>query len=106
MNSGKILSQIVNENDISLNRRVNMMGQQLADAGFEKVKVTLNVTIECVDSDGSGKVKKKIEGSYSGYKTANATTVTSVTSVTPAAPGTPPQQSLPSGWGGNGNSGN
>lgn len=65
----KQANDIISENEISLQRRANMMGQHLANTGFENVKVTIEVKV--VLSNDTGQHTRTISGEYSKYVAGN-----------------------------------
>jgi hypothetical protein len=97
-------ARIINDNDVSFQRRANMLGQHLTNLGFEGVKVAIDVKITVNNDTGqhtrnlSGEYGKfvagvgdfKIGGQGSNWTPGGSPTVT--------GPATPPSGSLPTAW--------
>lgn len=72
MQLGKKVESILNNNDNSIQRRINMMGQELANAGINDVEVEVTVKIKGSDSGGNfqklrtGKFGKFVKGKGPG----------------------------------------
>ena len=72
MQLGKKVEGILNSSDNSIQRRINMMGQELANAGINDVDVEVTVKIKGSDSGGSfqkvrtGKFAKFVKGKGPG----------------------------------------
>lgn len=87
MQLGKKVESILNNNDNSIQRRINMMGQELANVGINDVEVEVTVKIKGSDSGGNfqkvrtgkfgkyvkGKGPGKIGGTDDNVKAADAT---------------------------------
>lgn len=69
MDSLREFSEIINESDVSFQRRANMLGQNLTNRGYDGVKVTVEIKIEA--SNPSGKHTRTISGAYTGYVAGN-----------------------------------
>jgi len=67
MKGGKQLGQTVHENRVSIERRLNMLGQDLTNQGFGKVRVKGRITVEVFDDDGAKGVHA-IEVNFSQYQ--------------------------------------
>jgi len=65
MQLGKKVESILNNNDNSIQRRINMMGQELANAGINDVEVEVSVKIK--GSDSGGTFQKTRNGKFSKY---------------------------------------
>jgi len=66
MKSGKQLGQSVQVNRIPISRRLNMLGQDLTNQGFQKVKVRGRIAIEVRDDDGAKSIEH-IDVDFSDY---------------------------------------
>lgn len=65
MHQGREVEEIINDNDKSIQRRINMMGQHLANVGISDV--TVEVTIKIKGSDSGGNFEKVRSGKYGKY---------------------------------------
>lgn len=65
MQLGKKVEDILNNNDNSIQRRINMMGQELTNAGLNDVEV--EVTVKIKGSDAGGNFQKTRNGKFGKY---------------------------------------
>tara|TARA_B100001778_G_scaffold330827_1_gene333980 strand:- start:9254 stop:9592 length:339 start_codon:yes stop_codon:yes gene_type:complete len=72
MQEGRKVEDIINNNDNSIQRRVNLMGQELANVGISDVSVEVTIKVKGSDSGGSfekvrtGKFAKFVKGKGPG----------------------------------------
>ena len=72
MQNGRKVEDIINDNDNSIQRRVNMMGQSLANEGIDDVVVEVTIKVKGADDGGSfekvrtGKFSKFVKGKGPG----------------------------------------
>ncbi len=64
MENGRIVEEILSDSNNRIQRRINMLGQNLTNEGFTDVKVSVSITVEGSDGDGSGSFKLTRSGSY------------------------------------------
>lgn len=65
MQHGKKVEEIISDNDNSIQRRINLMGQNLANVGISDV--TVEVTIKIKGSDSGGSFEKVRTGKYAKF---------------------------------------
>lgn len=102
----QVASAIIAENEISLQRRVNMLGQHLTNVGLENVKVALEVKVTI--GNASGQHTRTISGEYSKFVVGNggpnvrgsygSPTVSSPSPTVPPQGFSSPGHTLPSAW--------
>ena len=63
----KLLDQSIEDSRFRIDRRVNMLGQDLTNRGFAGVKVKMTLTVEAQEPNGSGTVIKSFNSEYKAY---------------------------------------